>query len=324
MEKNKIARITKKFLSGCFSSPTEEKAQKWIVQDRYIEEKEKASLDFWNELDLKTDPSTYSALERVNKRIGYSKQSVMLSFHQKITRIVAVIIPLFVLAGSYLYYVSTKNNIIEISVAYGEKRHILLPDSSEIWLNSGTILKYPKGFAGDQRLVELDGEAYFSVKKNATKPFIVKTSQLSVKVLGTKFNVKAYSTDKRITTTLSSGKVEINAQSQSSRILKPNEQLDYDKNTSNIRISERPYGDTDSWITGKLIITNASFIEILQTLQRRYNIVFDNTTNISESKRYTISFLRNENLDETLSVLKDIIGFCYQKRENRIILTNNP
>lgn len=208
MNKNMITRILRKYLSGRFSSDTEERVQKWIIKDKDIEEKEKASLEYWNELEAKTDPDTELVLDRVNQRIGY-KEIVHRPFYQKLTRIAAVLIPLFMMAGGYLYYTSTQNKWIEISVAYGDKKHFLLPDSSEIWLNAGTVVKYPKEFSKVQRLVHLDGEAYFSIRKNTSKPFIVETSQLSVKVLGTKFNVKAYADDKLVTTTLTSGKVEV-------------------------------------------------------------------------------------------------------------------
>lgn len=83
-----------------------------------------------------------------------------------------------------------------------------MPDSSEIWLNAGTAIKYPEKFSKAQRLVYLDGEAYFSVRKDVAKPFIVETSQLSVKVLGTRFNVKAYADDELVTTTLTSAKLK--------------------------------------------------------------------------------------------------------------------
>lgn len=191
MKKNIIARILRKYLSGRFSSDTEERVQKWIIKDKDIEEKEKASLEYWNALEAKADPDTELVLYRVNQRIDY-KGIVHRPFRQKLARIAAVLIPLFMMTGGYLYYTSTQNKWIEISVAYGDKKHFLLPDSSEIWLNAGTVVKYPKEFSKAQRLVHLDGEAYFSVRKDAGKPFIVETSRLSVKVLGTKFNVKAY------------------------------------------------------------------------------------------------------------------------------------
>ena len=230
MEKSNINRIIRKFLSARFSPETEEKVQKWIIEDKDIEAKEKASLEYWNELDVKSDPGTYSALERVNLRTGYNKEHLEnIVSYQKFTRIAALIIPALMLAGGILYYMPFKNEMMEISTAYGEQKRVVLPDSSEIWLNAGSTVTFPEVFANDKRLVTLDGEAYFTVKKDTTKPFVVETSQLSVKVLGTKFNVKAYSNEAKVTTTLTSGKVEVNAPSRHPHILQPNEQLTYDK-----------------------------------------------------------------------------------------------
>lgn len=160
MEKNNIVRIIGTYLSGRFSPETEEKVQKWIIKDKDTEEKEKASLEYWDQLEAKTGPDTKLALDRVNQKIGY-KKIVPRPFYQKRMSIAAALIPLLIIAGSYLYYISTKDKWVEISVAYGDKKHFLLPDSSEIWLNAGTAIKYPEKFSKAQRLVYLDGEAYF-------------------------------------------------------------------------------------------------------------------------------------------------------------------
>lgn len=323
MEKSNITRIIRKFLSGRFSRETEERVQQWIIRDENAKEKEQASLEYWNELDAETDSNTYKALERVNLRTGYNKEHLEnIAIYQKFTRIVAVVVPICLLAGGLLYFIPSGNKQIEISTAYGEQRSLFLPDSSEVWLNAGSTITYPETFTEENRLVTLDGEAYFSVRKDDTKPFIVETSGLSVKVLGTKFNVKAYANDESITTTLTSGKVEVNAQSQLPRILKPNERLTYDKNTSDIDVSAIDTTDSDSWVKGRLIFINATASEIFRTLERRYNIIIDNTLPVSASKRYTVKFLKNENLDEMLNILGDIVGFTCQQSGNKIIITN--
>ncbi len=323
MECTIIYRIIRKYLSDRFSSETEEKVQKWIIKDKDIKEKEQASLDYWNTLEQRTGTESREALARVNRRINYSDTG-QFAFYKKISRVAAILIPLFILTGGYLYYTSTTNRLIEVSVAYGERKHLVLPDSSEIWLNAGTTFKYPGTFAGKERLVYLDGEAYFSVKKDSGKPFIVKASQMSVTVLGTRFNVKAYPDDERIITTLTSGKVEVTVPSQSPEILSPNEQLTYNKKTSHINIAEIPAADTDSWVTGKLIFTNASLAEIQQTLERRYNIAISNRTSLAGKARYTVRFLKNDDLEQVLSVLGDIIGFDYKKNGTNIELTITP
>ena len=316
MKKSNISKIIKMFLSARFPSETEEKVQK----DKNQQAKAKASLDFWNELDVEADSNTYASLERVNLRTGYNKEHLTnIASYQKFARIAAVIIPLFLFAGGMFYYLSPQNEMIEVSVAYGEQKHLILPDSSEVWLNAGSTILYPETFAKDKRLVMLDGEAYFSVKKDTASPFIVEASQLSVKVLGTRFNVKAYPNDEKITTTLTSGKVEVSVQSQPPHILKPNEQLTYDKKSSDIHISMIDTNDTNCWMVGKLVFTNASAGEIFRTLERHYNTTIDNTATIPTSKRYTVKFLKDESLDEILNILKDIIGFDYQQYEKKIV-----
>ena len=205
MKKSNISKIIKMFLSARFPSETEKKVQKWIIKDQNQQAKAKASLDYWNELDVEADSSTYVSLERVNLRTGYNKEHLTnVASYQKFARVAAVIVPLFLLAGGMFYYLSPRNEMIEVSVAYGEQKRLILPDSSEVWLNAGSSILYPETFAKNKRQVILNGEAYFSVKKDTVSPFIVETSQLSVKVLGTRFNVKAYPNDEKITTTLRS------------------------------------------------------------------------------------------------------------------------
>ena len=307
MKKSNISKIIKMFLSARFPSETEEKVQKWIIKDKNQQAKAKA---------------TYASLERVNLRTGYNKEHLTnIVSYQKFARIATVIIPLFLFAGGIFYYLSPQNEMIEVSVAYGEQKRLILPDSSEVWLNAGSTILYPETFAKDKRLVMLDGEAYFSIKKDTASPFIVEASQLSVKVLGTRFNVKAYPNDEKITTTLTSGKVEVSVQSQPPHILKPNEQLTYDKKSSDIHISMIDTNDTNCWIVGKLVFTNASAGEIFRTLERHYNTTIDNTATIPTSKRYTVKFLKDESLDEILNILKDIIGFDYQQYEKKIVVT---
>jgi len=314
--KEKISEIVKKYLSGRFSPATEEKIQRWIIKDENREEKEQASLDYWNELNIKPDAKVDAALKQVNRKIGFSqKQNYWY-------RVAAVLIPLFILAGGYLYYQSTRNILIEIVVAYGEEKHLVLPDSSEMWMNAGTTVKYPAKFDKSQRTVYLSGEAYFSVKKDAGKPFIVQTKDLSVKVLGTKFNVKAYPDESKITTTLTTGKIEVNTTlSKESLILNPNEQLVFDNQTSKINIETIPSDEMTAWVSGEIIFANASFKDILQTMERRFDVAFETTTALPDGN-YTVKFLKNDSLEHIMNILKEIVGdFSYKRTNNTIIIS---
>lgn len=299
METNNISKIIKRYLF-----------------DRFPEE---ASLTYWNELKPEITPDTYSALQRVNQRIGYAgKPAGAIPFYKKALRMAAILIPFIIVAGGYFYY--SQHKITEITVAYGETRHLLLPDSSEIWINAGSTIKYPKTFSEEKRQIYLKGEAYFSVKKDLTKPFIVRTNQLSVKVLGTKFNVKAYPDDEIVTATLTSGKVEVSTSARKKQILRPNEQLTYNVNTSVLNIENISPAETDAWLNGQLLFINSSFKDIMQTLERHFNITIDNQTNIPLDKQYTVKFLKGESLNDILQVLQDVAGFSYQQQGTNILL----
>ncbi len=319
-EKNtRIFKILRLYLRNRFSPETEAKVQRWFINENDSPEKEKASLEFWDELPATKDSGTYAALDRVNRRIGYpARQAVKRPLFAIISRVAAVSIPLLLVGGGYLFYTHTQNAMVEVSVAYGQTRHVLLPDSSEIWLNARTNIRYPKNFSKAERVIQLDGEAYFSVKKDKARPFIVQTQELSVKVLGTKFNVKAYAGDEKITTTLTSGEVQVSTHHHS-QVLKPNEKLTYDRHTAAIKVVKVPSEETDSWISGQLLFNNNSLTEIILTLERRFGVSITNQTAIPASRLYTVKFVRNETMDEVLQVLEDVIGFNYQQNGTNII-----
>lgn len=319
--KNNIHSIIRQFLPHRFPPQTEERVQKWIINNEHGEEKERASFAYWNELKSEINPDTHAALERVNEKIGFSPRKRHLPLHKRVSRIAVILIPVLLIAGGIFYYTSVKNNLVEIHTAYGTEKHIFLPDSSEVWLNAGTSIQFQKRFKKDLRTVHLDGEAYFSVRKDASRPFVVQTDDVSVKVLGTEFNVKAYRDDERVTTTLTSGKIEIRTTTNDPHILHPNEQLTYERNSSKISIIEVPTGETDAWRNGRLIFNDATLADILQILERRFDVSISDNTQVPASKLYTVKFLRDENLEQILTILQDIVGFNFHNQENTIIMS---
>lgn len=323
MKKSNISEIIRKYLSGRFSAKAEERVQQWLIKEENIEEKESASLEYWNSLEVDSNIETYSALNRVNQRIGYSqKQIVRTPIYKRISRVAAILIPLLIVAGGYFYFQSVQNDMIEVYVAHGEEKHMFLPDSSEIWINAGSTIKYPKEFKGNKRVVQLDGEAYFSVKEDDSKAFIVRTKGLDVKVLGTKFNVRAYRDEEKTIAALTTGKVEINTRTNVVQILKPNEELVFDNKTYRIAITEIPAEETNAWLTGQLLFTNATFGDITQVLERKFNVSFniDQAINLTQG-RYTVKFIKQDSLKDILTVLKEVIGgFSYQINNDEIII----
>lgn len=313
----KIITIVSTYLQSRFKPSTEERVQRWLIKEEHLEEKEVASLDYWNHIENRTTTETDLALQRVNQRIGLTtiQTREKVPIYKKWSRIAAIVLPLALISGGYLFY-QTKSSMIEIHLAYGEKKHLFLPDSSEVWINAGSSLRYPKKFKNNQRKVILNGEAYFSIKKDTQKPFLVNTDKLTIRVLGTAFNVKAYKDENKILTTLTKGKIEVRTKKET-LVLNPNEQLSFNKQTKKITVAAVPSNETTAWLNNQLIFNNATLTEIFQTLEKKFNIKIKSTFSLS-NKLYTIKFLYGEELEEILELLQEVVGFSYERTDNEV------
>ena len=178
------------------------------------------------------------------------------------------------------------NGFNQMIVPYGKRSYLLLSDGTQVWINSGSRLVYAPQFTGDTREVFLEGEAYFEVAKDASKPFYVRTDAFTINVLGTKFNVKAYKDDNEYTTVLVEGKVSMKVQDQffsKDVILAPNQKLTLIKGQDDFQRSDvDDTGFYTNWIYGYLEFKNANLSDVLKSIQRYYNIDIElNTKNQS-------------------------------------------
>ncbi|MEJ7646508.1 MAG: FecR family protein [Chryseolinea sp.] len=159
----------------------------------------------------------------------------------------------------------------------GQKSVLLLSDGSKIWLNADSKVNYAKNFDhGDTREVFLEGEAYFDVAPNPKRPFIVQTSAIRIRVLGTAFNVKSYQEDKTIETTLVHGKVSINKISddlnEGSLILKPNQRAIFQKKMKTINVEEVEAAAATVWHYDHLVFDETPYHEALTQIERWYDV----------------------------------------------------
>ncbi len=241
----------------------------------------------------------------------------------------------------------------EIVAKPGTKSKLLLPDGTRVWLNSESRITYNSTFGDSLREVSLEGEAYFDVVKNAHKPFIVHTSGISIRVLGTAFNVKSYPKESVIEATLVRGLIEVarnSVRNAAKIILRPNEKLTYNKpldkiqqveNTAekgslsaapvyafkpeHISISSIPKNLTDSsrietsWVYGKLLFDGDSFEELAQKMERWFNVKIKIVNPRVSLFRFTGVF-EDENIEEALHALQITNPFKFQIKENEIII----
>jgi ferric-dicitrate binding protein FerR (iron transport regulator) len=182
-----------------------------------------------------------------------------------------------------------------------------LSDGTEVWLNSGSELKFPGRFAGKMREVELNGEAFFKVTKNEKQSFRVKAKEINIDVLGTSFNVVSYDDEKQTEVTLIEGEVSLSAadgktKREFGKIL-PGQRAVYYENSQEVSTEKVAVEKYIAWRDGNLIFRNDPMEDVVRRLSRWFNveIIFDDQE--IKSYIYTATF-RNENLDQVLNLLQ--------------------
>ena len=173
-----------------------------------------------------------------------------------------------------------ESKMIEVDIPFGKKSQLTLEDGTKVWLNAGSRMAFPRKFKDGKRLVFLEGEGYFEVAHNQKLPFYVNVGEMVVKVLGTRFNISAYKSDKLIETVLVDGRVAISEQSalkylKRETIIMPNQKASYDKNEHTIVINEEPDVDLAiAWTEGWFKFSRQSINDVMNKLHRYYNVQF--------------------------------------------------
>ncbi|HYG14624.1 MAG TPA: FecR domain-containing protein [Bacteroidia bacterium] len=211
----------------------------------------------------------------------------------------------------------TAVKMVSISTKAGERRQIALSDGSKVWMNAETSIKYPETFDGENREVYLEGEAYFEVAHNPTKPFTVHTGDLDTRVLGTSFNVLAYPENEDIEIALDEGKVRVNG-NKDTLFLEPGFEATYEKSNRSIKKGAIA-GKHNEWRNNVIHFENISLEEAVKTLERWYAI----TINIDESKLkncpITASF-ENQDAETVLEIIATTLSIEVEKRNNTYYL----
>ena len=237
----------------------------------------------------------------------------------KIAAVVAI-----TLGGSYFYYQSSLEKELmamqTITVPAGQRINITLVDGTNVWLNARTSLSYPVKFGKNNRQVVLDGEAYFDVTKDKSKPFIVQTDNYNVEVLGTQFDVNAYSETGEFETTLMSGSVKVASVSDSTQkiTLKPNNKVFLQDGKLHVTAVDdyNPY----RWKEGLICFKNETFTSIMKDFEKYYGLTIQVKNKNVFKYVYTGKFRQTDGIDYALRVLQKDIKFTYQRDdENQII-----
>lgn len=202
----------------------------------------------------------------------------------------------------------------QLIVPYGKRSTLNLSDGSKLWLNAGSRIVYPIKFASDKREIFVDGEAYLEVFHDANRPFIVKTNQMDIKVLGTSFNVTAYKNDKLSSVVLVSGSVQIKVNDKQNTRLEPNKMFLFSEGV--VQIKEVNVSDYTLWKEGLYSFDNESLTTILERLVRYYGKKIHYTPDIG-----TLKCSGKLDMQDNLEVVLDGLNISKQSLTlyNRII-----
>ncbi len=189
----------------------------------------------------------------------------------------------------------------------GSRTRVVLPDSTEVWLNAGSRICYSQGFGVEDRTVRLSGEGHFDVTPNPDKPFVVNTAELSVKVLGTKFNFRNYDSDMEATVSLEEGKVALTNMLKQSfdSYLAPNQKCVLNKCSGELTINKSKVQRSSSWVEGQLFFDEELLTDIARELERSYNVQITIENEYLEGYRFYGDFTR-----KCLTIDEVLDAFC--------------
>lgn len=205
-------------------------------------------------------------------------------------------------------------NVIETPT--GGKYEVNLPDGTRVWLNSASSLRYPLRFSNQERKVEMTGECYFEVAQHKSKPFRVSFSNQTVEVLGTHFNINAYSDEPAVKTTLLEGSVRLNYKGMA-RVLKPGQQAAV--NGNDLTLSNVDLEQVVAWKKGDFAFDGTPLKAILRQISRWYNVEVSFEGTVADAQ-FGGSISRTKNINEVLKVLELTKGVHFKIEGRRILV----
>lgn len=205
----------------------------------------------------------------------------------------------------------------------GQRAQVVLPDGSKLWLNASTSVEYSSPLPFSERRVHLKGEAYFEVRKNAGRPFVVDCYGIETRVTGTRFNIRSYEEENSLKATLLEGSIEISLPAKDKEIcMAPNEQLSV--NLANLE-TDLKHSETAQeairWIKGSLRFEQTSLKEIAESLEKHYDVIIKIDDIALQQQRFTCNFDLSDDISRVLSVLSFTNSFDYRIEGNQVTLS---
>lgn len=321
MDHQQFQNITYRYFRAQLSDSEYELLTDSLQDESYREYFEKAKLAWESqpELDSLGTQNLYRLQYKINQKdLGKSREPIIRQLWVRVASVAAILILGLFAGGAITYLISqnkTKSEQLVFETPRGEKSMVKLPDGSEVWLNANSRLVY-NSFSSTHRQVELKGEAFFKVTHDERAPFVVKTNECDIKVLGTTFNVMAYDDFGRKEITLIEGSVDVQSDGVE-QVLKPGQALILkDHHTE---ITEVNASQSSAWVDNKFNFKDIPLSELMKRLENWYDVDITLENLSGREVNYTGTFKNEETIWQVLDAIKEYTPIQYQKSDLRQI-----
>lgn len=238
-------------------------------------------------------------------------------------RYVAMFVGIFFMSGLgyHIYQTHSEANTLVAVTARDEVKELMLPDGTKVWLNKHTTLKYPRDFSDKTRSVYMEGEAYFEVKRNKEKPFLVRSEAMQVRVLGTVFNMKSDKTNRSAVATLIKGEIEVKGNHDEGMIvLAPGQKAELNAVSRRLVVKQVDTG-IENWHNNQFVFEKADIFTIARTLENSYGVRIILAPDMNSTKTYSGTLMKKKGVEDMLNQIKNVIPVEYKIVGNSVFLS---
>ncbi|WP_281234046.1 FecR family protein [Flavobacterium gelatinilyticum] len=294
----KLKQEIKHFLEGKYSPTGQEMWNKWYDRTDEVSDV------------METIQSDRSKLKKELKQI--KKTNSVISLHYKNWAIAA---SLTLLAGLSVFFYQSLHSVetIQDAAKLGEHKKVVLSDGTQIWLNAGSVLKYPKEFKGDTREVHLTGEAFFDVAKDKKHPFIIHTNKMDTKVLGTSFNVQAYPDQTTQEVSVLTGKVNVKSTVTEENVyVTPGQKVIFKSHDNKLQaFKDIPVNTISLWRKNIMVFEETPLPEVVASINRNYNVAVE-IKNKDLNNLKISGYFKELPADQVIALVCNIINANYK------------
>ncbi len=322
-EKEKAIALLQKYKAGLCTPEETARVRQWYDSFEDLSDNLNAK-----DVQLAADKAAHQTLNKLfgenNTHQPGGKKASLVYTLLRVAACLIVVCTLYLMVGKFKKAQPNLITYSKYSTRKGERREIQLSDGSVITLNAASTIQIASDFGVKKRAVLLQGEAFFQVSKDKTRPFIIKTGKIQTRVVGTSFNINAYADENSVSVAVATGKVQVEKEDAKGktligRDLTHNYLLVYDLKKDNYRQTLADADLLSAWKINKLVFNQTSITQIVRILERSYNVHVVLIGKPRKPGLYTVTF-DNYSLDKLLPLLADLSGITYKLKKQQLIM----